>query len=618
MSLYKELKRRNVIRVGIAYLAVSWLVIQIAETLLPVYGYTAVAIRNLVAFLVVGLVPVLILSWVFEWTPEGLKKDSDVDQSRLRDDRSNKLLDRIVVVILVLAVGYFAIDKFMLDPARDARDIEAATKQARSEASIESFGDKSIAVLAFDDMSPAGDQEYFSDGIAEEVLNLLAKIRELRVISRSTAFTFKGSSETLKQIAEKLDVTYILEGSVRKAGDKVRITAQLIDARTDAHLWSNTYDRTLDDVFAIQDEISAHVVEELKLTLLGGIPKATEVDPRTYDQYLRAKYMIDKFDMGDFDDLGNMDALEQAETLLNQALEIEPKYVALLFELGRVYGRQAGRFGSLTVDEVRARRQAITSRVIEIDPNSAAAFFWQGFMAWEYEKDWHATAAYFEQAMRADPLDIDHMRIIAQFLADIGRVEEAIAIGNYMVMRDPACTYCVYGLSWAYRSSGRHLEAANALENILRWRKPDPTFYWNLGTMWLIAGYPEKALDAFDKEVIEGNRELGTLLALHDLGRMEEFESRFAASRAEEGAESAEGIARIYAWIGDIDKAFEWIDITVETNGPDQVGIIDTDYYEKIKSDPRWRALREKHGYFDVPIENIEIEVTLPPGVTID
>jgi TolB-like protein len=463
-------------------------------------------------------------------------------------------------------------------------------------------------------MSPAGDQEYFSDGIAEEVLNLLAKINELRVISRSTAFTFKGSNETLSEIAEKLDVTYILEGSVRKAGDKVRITAQLIDARTDAHVWSQTFDRTLDDVFAIQDEISAHVVDELKLTLLGGIPKATEVDPRAYDMYLQAKHLIVIWEASNSD---SMDALEQAEILLIQALEIEPNYVALLYELGRVYGRQGPDAGLLTREEVRARLQAITDRVIGIDPNSAAAFFWQGFMAWEYENDLHATAAYFEQSMRADPADIDHMHVIAAFLADIGRVEEAIAIGNHTIRRDPACTMCVYALSWAYRKSGRHQEAANALENILLWRQPDVTFYWNLGTMWLHAGHPDKALDAFEKELDEGMREYAIIFALHDLGRTEEFESRFAEKR-EDDDQGAEGIARVYAWIGENDKAFEWLDKAVEKQGPDQMGLIDTDYYERIKSDPRWRALREKHGYFDVHIQAIEIEVTLPPGVTID
>jgi tetratricopeptide (TPR) repeat protein len=312
--------------------------------------------------------------------------------------------------------------------------------------------------------------------------------------------------------------------------------------------------------------------------------------------------------------------LEQAEALLSQALEIEPNFVALLFELGRVYGRQGSDAGLLTREEVRAHRQEITNRVLEIDPNSAAAFFWQGFMAWEYEEDLHSAAAYFEQTMRADPSALDHMRLIAYFLAEIGRVEEAIAIGKYNVMRDPACTMCVYSLSWSYRDSGRHQEAAETLENILKWRSPDVSFFWLLGTMWLHAGHPDKALAAFENELDEGMREYAIMFALHDLGRMEEFESRLAEriKEAERGEEGREGVARIYAWMGENDKAFEWLDYMVESEGPDMIEIIDTDYYKKIKPDPRWRALREKHGYFDAPIENIEIEVTLPPGVTID
>ena len=260
--LIDELQRRNVVRVGIAYLAVGWLILQVAELLLPVYGFTDAAIRNLVAILTVGLLVALVLAWTLEWTPKGIIKEPGADSAPApaTADRSNRRFDQFIICILVIAVAFFAVDKFVLDPARDAQELEAATDKARADALVESFGDKSIAVLAFADMSSAGDQEYFGDGIAEELLNLLASIRDLRVISRSTAFTFKGSSSSLKDIAEKLNVTYILEGSVRKAGDKIRITAQLIHAKSDTHVWSETYDRTLNDVFAIQDEISGSIV----------------------------------------------------------------------------------------------------------------------------------------------------------------------------------------------------------------------------------------------------------------------------------------------------------------------------------------------------------------------
>ncbi|NNE06878.1 MAG: adenylyl cyclase, partial [Xanthomonadales bacterium] len=264
MSFLAELRRRNVLRVGAAYIVTAWLVVQVVETLFPIYGLSDAAVRIVVNIVAVGLVPVLVLSWVFEWTPEGLKKDRDVVPGAPASAQAAKRLDRAILVVLALAVGYFAFDRFVLVPQQMAEQIRKAHEAGRSEALVESFGDHSIAVLAFDDLSPEGDQEYLSDGIAEELLNLLARIPELRVISRSSAFHFKSTDIPVPEIARQLNVAHVLEGSVRKSGDRIRITAQLIEARSDTHLWSDTYDRKLVDVFAIQDEIASAMVEQLK------------------------------------------------------------------------------------------------------------------------------------------------------------------------------------------------------------------------------------------------------------------------------------------------------------------------------------------------------------------
>ena len=253
-QFFEELKRRNVWRAGIAYLAAAWFLIEVADTILPRLGFSDAAVTNVIVLLAIGFAPALVISWYFELTLDGFKRDSDQAPRVSTALATRKGLDRLIVVLLALTIGFLAIDKFVFDPARDASDIEAAAAKARAEALVGSYGDKSIAVLAFADMSPERDQEYFSDGMAEELLNALSTIRELRVISRSTTFSFKGSDATLQEIGQKLNVSYILEGSVRKSGDKLRVTAQLIDARTDTHIWSDTYDRTLDDVFAIQDE----------------------------------------------------------------------------------------------------------------------------------------------------------------------------------------------------------------------------------------------------------------------------------------------------------------------------------------------------------------------------
>ena len=276
MSLLDELKRRNVLRIAGLYLVAAWLAVQVSSTLLPMFDAPVWLSRSIVILLATGFLPALIFAWVFQLTPEGLKRESDVERAGSITPHTGKKLDRVLMMVLALALGYFAFDKFALSPQREAAlqrqkavELDAARKEGRSEALVESYGDKSIAVLPFVDMSPNKDQEYFSDGIAEELLNLLAKISQLRVISRSSAFSFKGKDIEIPEIAKRLNVAHILEGSVRKAGNQVRITVQLIDARSDTHLWSEAYDRPLDDIFAVQDEIAAAVVAQLKLKLRG-------------------------------------------------------------------------------------------------------------------------------------------------------------------------------------------------------------------------------------------------------------------------------------------------------------------------------------------------------------
>ena len=264
MSLFKELKRRNVLRVGAAYVFSSWLLIQVAETIFPLFGYDDAPARLIVVVLAIAFIPSMIFAWVYEITPEGLQRDADVVREHSIAHVTGKKLDRTILIVLAVALTYFAFDKFLLDPVRDQSKIETAHQQGRTEALVESYGDNSIAVLPFVNMSSDPEQEYFSDGISEELLILLSKMPELRVISRSSSFAFKGENTDIPTVAKKLNVAHVLEGSVRKAGNQVRITAQLFDARTDTHLWSETYERELENIFDLQDEISEAIVGALK------------------------------------------------------------------------------------------------------------------------------------------------------------------------------------------------------------------------------------------------------------------------------------------------------------------------------------------------------------------
>lgn len=597
-----ELQRRNVIRVGIAYLAVAWLVLQVAETLLPVYGFTDVAIRNLVVLLAIGLVLALILSWSLEWSPQGIVKESESDESAPAEKPGFRRLDQFIIFVLSIALALFMLDKFVLDPERDAREVQAATEKGRVDALVESYGEKSIAVLAFADMSPDGDQEYFSDGIAEELLNLLATIRDLRVISRSTAFTFKDSTASLPDIAEQLGVTYILEGSVRKSGDKIRVTAQLIEARTDTHLWSDTYDRTLDDVFAIQDEISAQIVDQLKLTLLDGNLSAQKIDPVAYEKYLKALFIVNT---------SNRSRLREAQSLLNEVLSIAPDYIPALDALGRLYYRIPKTEG-LSIEENLAEVHALADQVVEIDPNSASALIWQGWFAF-VDDELQEAAVFYERAIRVDPNNIHLLRVLVSFLTRIDRPDDAVALGHYLLLRDPACAVCILNLSHAYRGAGKYEEAAQSLESSLAWHEPNARYYGMVGEGWLMAGKPEQALAAFENESGGNWHEMGAIMALHDLGRSQEFDSRF--SEVLRNAQDPEIIARIYAWVGDSDKAFEWVDKMPEADQQRFIESSDADFYAKIKPDDRWLAMQEKYRRTgDASSEIINFTYTLPAG----
>ena len=606
--MWGEIRRRNVHRVAITYVAAAWLLIQVTETLFPVFGLSDVALRAVVIVLAVGFVPAVILSWVFEWTPEGLQRESEVTVPV--PAASTRRFDAAIIAMLVLAVAYFAVDKFVFDPARDEEEIEAASTEAVEDALagqlLERYADRSVLVLPFLNISPDPEQEYFADGIAEELLNLLAKIEELRVISRSTSWTFKGKDIDIAEIREKLDVSHILEGSVRKAGNEIRITAQLIDAQTNSHLWSETYDRTMDDIFAIQDEISAMVVDQLKLELLAGPPSADEIDPVAYDLYLRGKHLTHT--------VQTAESYNEATEVLSRAVELAPNYVPAIWELARAISNV--RFGDqpAEADEKDQRIRALVDRMVELAPGSSYANGWLGYFA-EEEGDLQAAALYRERAV-AGAVDSNlylQQALAARLLAKLGRFDEAAALARYVIDRDPACATCVNSLANILRQAGLHRKAAETLEELRDWRELTPYMHWNLGVAWLVAGEPGKSLEYFER-TWPHMREIGRTLALHDLGRIDEFEAAFAKLRKDPDSHP-EIIARIYAWTGQNDLAFEYIERTVDVEGSGIVQSLNTDLYEPIKSDPRWQNLLHRCDVAEEDLARIRFKPKLPAEV---
>ncbi len=602
-QLFEELKRRNVLRVAIAYLAVSWLLIQIVETLFPIFGRSDALVRLVVILLIIGFPLILIFSWLYELTPDGLKLERDVDRSRSVVHHTGKKLDRAIIVVLTLSLGYFAFDKFVLDPARDAEREETVAKQARSDALVESYGDKSIAVLPFVNMSDDADNEYFSDGISEELLNLLSKISQLRVISRSSAFSFKGKGIAIPALAEQLNVAHVLEGSVRKVGNRVRITAQLIDARSDTHLWSETYDRTLDDIFAAQDEIAARVVAQLKLTLLGNETLSVrKTDPEAYALFLQARYLRLQ---------DNPEAYVKALHLYQESLAIDPDYPPALEGLAEMYVYH-GLFGLLPVGEAsRLARQTI-DRAIAIDPDFAVGVAGLGWIAILYDHDMAAAARHFERALMLDPTDLDIIDGVAYVAEAIGRLDTALAFREYAVARDPAGPVGHFDLGLIYLKLGRPDDAATNVRTALALH-PEHFGAWAvLGLALLAKGETRAAVEAIEQETIEMYRLSGLAFAYHEMGQQDESDKFLAELIEKHAKEASSEVASVFAWQGDIDNAFKWLEKALENDETALSNVASHYTFRNLHDDPRWQPFLAKLGQSNTQLAAIKFDVQLP------
>jgi adenylate cyclase len=463
-QFFKELKRRNVLRVGAAYIVVAWLVIQVVETVFPAFGFGDSAVRVVVIVFAIGLIPALIFSWVFEFTPDGLKRDHDVDRSQSIAPNTSKKLDRAIVVILTLAVGYFAVDKFVLDPARDIEIEKRAAQRARSETLASSFGENSIAVLPFANMSDDASNEYFSDGISEELLNLLSKVQSLRVISRSSSFSYRGDDIHIPTVAEQLNVAYVLEGSVRKYGDQVRITAQLIEARSDTHLWSGTYDRTLDNVFAIQDEISAAIVDELRRELsldIGTMPRdAVTANTEAHDAFLRGRYLVEQ---------RTPNAANGAVREFEKAVTLDPDFALGHAELA--IALLIAEPDEMTWDQLFARVEHHVEKAMVLNPGLAEAYAAKGRLLWNKAKLDEAlldeALTYYRRTIQINPSYADAYVVMAEiYWRQPSRYDEHFAALETALHLDPLSRHANRNYIFALIERNRLVEADQQIEKL--------------------------------------------------------------------------------------------------------------------------------------------------------
>lgn len=611
MSFLQELQRRNVFKVAVAYVLVAWLLLQVSDTLAPALHLPEWFHSGVAFILIIGFPVALVLAWAFELTPEGIKSATAVDPGGSSREPA-RALNYVIVAAFVLLLCWLAWEKFApVSPEQSATArTEAATPTpaGRDPETAGGTQQKSIAVLPFDDLSPDRDQAYFGEGIAEELLNLLAHVGELRVAGRTSSFTVAGRDLTIPEIASTLNVGHVLEGSVRKSGNQLRITVQLIEARSDTHLWSQTFDREFADIFAIQDEIAAAVVNKLQITLLDGTPHTRQVDPEAYALYLQARNLFyNQSEPADF---------ERSGELYRQAMERDPDFIDAISGYARYLLLSEETLPDETGNRGRVRR--MIDRALAIDPNHPMMLSWRSFLAMSVENDLGTAARYLERAFESDNTHYDLLWGSILNLPGFGRSDLAAQVGEYLLARDPLCQSCRDATARAYRNIGNFERSIELLRAGLE-LNPD---WWpgsfGLTLSLVYAGRPEEALqNATALDELAGARGVdgtlpGHLEALHDLGMMEEFDALLPGYTEIHAQDYPGYMAQLYAWVGQVDEAFTWLE---RIDRAESYGIRSTLArfpFRKLREDPRMQALLEQYQLTDEQVKAVGLDLELP------
>jgi len=492
VSFIEELKRRNVFRVGIAYAVSAWILLQIVDLVLENITAPDWVMQVFMLAVAIGFPIALLFAWAFEMTPEGIKLERDVDRSVSITAQTGQKMNRHIIIALSIAVVFLLVDRFIPDkdtepqPVADkVENTEVATMEVAAEST-----EKSIAVLPFVNMSSDPEQDYFADGISEEILNALAGVGDLKVAGRTSSFAFKGKNEDLLEIGKVLRVNHILEGSVRKSGNRVRITAQLIKVDDGFHMWSETYDRELDDIFVIQDEISAAILTQMKTQLLGEQqPVTAPTDPRAYELYLLAKQRI--YDR-------NKASLEMAEKLLTEATGIDPDYAPAFAQLGIAYIFLAdSNYGSMPHDVARQKSKINLDKALQLDPDNAEALAGMGLHVYNYELDYEKAIALLERAVAINPNMINANTWLATQLDIIGKIQASFELRKQTHERDPLHAATFGNLQQTYTVLGKPEEALIMLDGLQAYLPDDAQLMGDYGQVYLMSGQLAKAQEYF-------------------------------------------------------------------------------------------------------------------------
>ena len=579
-NFFRELKRRNVYKVAVAYIIAGWALSQGIAQVFPVFEIPNWIIRLIVLLVIFGLPIALVLAWMFEITPQGIKRTETADAMPSATRRKKRVWIYVVVIGAAISIGLFFLGRY------------SAGNKTASPARI---SNKSIAVLPFDNLSRDPDNAYFAEGVQDEILTRLAKVADLKVISRTSTQHFKSAPDNLPQIAKQLGVAHILEGSVQKASDQVRVNVQLINALTDAHLWGDTYDRKLTDIFAVETEIAKTIADTLQAKLSGSektaISKTSTKDPEAYELYLKGRFFWNKRTGAD---------LQTAIQYFNQAITKDPGYALAYAGLADAYALLTA-YGASSIADSFPQAKAAARKALELDGSLAEAHTSLGQVLLFYDLDFQAAANEFERAIALNPnYATAHHWYGNGPLTVVGDFNTAIAELKRAQQLDPLSLIINADLGVTFFLARRYDEAIAQLRKTI---EMDPHFYyahWNLGQALELKGQLREAVAEYKKAAKLNDDPLVVALlarAYAKLGQRDE-----ALKRLEELQQAATrryvpnyAFALVYAALGDNAKAMDWLERAYRDRvGPEVVLIKVDPMLDSLRGDPRFEALVDK------------------------
>jgi TolB-like protein/Flp pilus assembly protein TadD len=594
-NLFAELKRRNVYKVAVAYAVVAWLLVQAASILFPTFEAPAWVMKVFVAVLVLGFPIALVFSWAFEITPEGIKREEDVSPGESITHHTGRKIVGLTIVIAVIAAALFV---FQL-----LRPHFASTGPL---ASVRALPEKSVAVLAFDNLSDDKGSEYFSDGISEELLTVLQKIPGLRVAARTSAFSFKGKSATAQEIGQTLGVANLVEGSVRKAGDTVRIAAHLTKTTSGDEIWSENYTRNLKDVFAVQTELAQTIVEQLRGQLTGGADTKTTIQEQvqmaekggTKNVEAHQHYLQGRFYANRFSEKGNTEAVAEYQ----KAVELDPGFAlawAGLAEAHLFLCDFGGAIGRATFEaHLSSAREAIT-RALALEANLPEALRARAHIQLNYDYDWKGADDSVQTALRLAPAD-STLFIWAGNVADAkGDTAHATTLYRNAVTLDPVNPSARAFLAYHLAVTRQFAEAQAESGRVIELSPASPWAHASLGYAYLLEGKFEEAAVATQDDAADWARLYVTAMARWSQKRIPEADAALAALIKNYADTAACQIAEVYAYRGEKDRAFEWLERARHQRDAGLMSVRSEPFYENLHGDPRWNAFLRTMGLAD-------------------